>query len=405
MSPSIPASNASSAAAVKSAQKKSFDALTGLRFFAAIGVVLYHFAGPIAAQGPRVFAHCIASGFVAVSFFYVLSGFVLAYSYIDRGGEMLGSRRSFWVARFARIYPAYFLAFLLAAPFNILWTLRVNHLSTAVAKLVTGAVSVLTLQQAWTPWTAWYWNFPAWSVSVEAFFYLAFPFLVPFLKKASIRSCLAAAGALWITSLIPPILLCLVHGSGAGQDRWQMAVEFTPILRLPEFVMGLVLGRAYVLGLRGTPKLNKMLSYASLLAIFACLAASAAIPRPLLAGGALAPLFAVLIFSLADGNGLPARFFSLSFLVLLGDASYGIYILQIPVAYLLGVPPPLYSPRVLAIYLAVLIVGALLSWRFVESPMRLRIRHWLGVHKPSSPRAVSEINSKDQVLVFAGRRQ
>ncbi len=358
--------------------KKTFDALTGLRFFAAMGVVLYHFASTIAARGPRIPANLVDSGYVAVSFFYVLSGFVLSYSYVNREGAMLGSRRSFWVARFARIYPAYLLAFLIAAPYNVLWTLRVNHFGTGLLKLLTGAACVLTMQQAWSPWTAWYWNYPAWSVSVEAFFYIAFPFVVPYLRKVGRRGCWLGICGLWAVSMAVPLALWLTRGAGSGTgDRLHMFVEFTPLLRLPEFLIGVLLGRLYVLGFRFRPMVCAMLSYISLPVIVGCLACGSVVPRPLLANGLLAPCFAVLIYSLAEGKGLLARLLAIPTLVLLGEASYGIYILQIPVSYVLRIPPPLNSLAVLAVYVAVLIGVALLSWRFVETPLRQRIRSWL----------------------------
>jgi len=358
-------------------EKNSFQALTGLRFFAALAVVLYHFAGPVLRSGPGALNNVVSSGFVAVSFFYLLSGFVLAYSYTDLTGTLTSTRRSFWVARFARIYPAYLLAFLLAAPYNVNWTLRVNTFLTALSKLVTGSALVLTLQQAWTPWTAWYWNFPAWSVSVEAFFYLAFPFLVSLCKSWQVRATLIGAGILWLISLGPPALFCLTNHAAQGNgSRFQMALEFTPLLRLPEFLIGVLLGRCYMLGLRLSSRVGSALTYTSVVAVLVCLALSPYIPRPLLATSLLAPLFAALIYGLAQGESLLARALSLPWLVCLGEASYAIYILQIPVAYLLRRPPPYNSLLMLGFYLAILFVIALLSWHFVELPLRRRIREF-----------------------------
>lgn len=356
-------------------RKPTFDALTGLRFLAALGVVFYHFAGTLAETWPLALSNLTGSGFVAVSFFYVLSGFVLSYSYVSREGVMQGSRRSFWVNRFARIYPAYLLAFLIAAPFNILGTLRVNHLATAITKIVSGAGVVLTMQQAWTPWTAWYWNYPAWSVSAEAFFYLVFPFIALGLKRMQGKACWQGMIFLWLLAMLPPVLLCFTpHAYAPVGDRLAMTIEFTPLLRLPEFLLGVLLGRAYVLGFRLSQRASERLSYASLSAILICLSFSSMIPRPLLANGLLAPLFALLIYSLAEGYGLLARLLALPLLVLLGEASYGIYILQIPVSYLLRRPPPHTSGITLCVYLVVLIVVSLLSWRFVEMPARTFIR-------------------------------
>lgn len=376
-------------------------ALTGLRFFAAFAVVIYHFGQPLLSHWPIALRSVAASGYVAVSLFFLLSGFVLSYSYLNPKGEMSGNKRSFYSARFARIYPAYLLAFLLAAPTNILWSLHVNRLPVAVMKLSVAAAAVLSLQQAWTPWTAWSWNFPAWSVSVEAFFYLIFPFLAPRLYRLRRSACLPVAAGLWILPLCAGLLLYLLKGVTAESTRGdylQIAVEFTPLLRLPEFLIGILLGRAFSLGTVLSPVLSEILSYLSAIGIFVVLAHSSAIPHPILANGLLIPLFAVLVYSLAAGKGLLAGMLSLPVTVLLGEASYGIYILQIPIAYVLRMPPPLISLRMFTIFSTVLIVAALLSWRFIESPLKAPLRRWLS-HPWAFP------STKQKVIESFGGRQ
>lgn len=357
--------------------KRNFDALTGLRFFAAFAVVLYHFASILLHSRNRIVGNLIDSGFTAVSFFYVLSGFVLAYSYVSREGAMQGSRRSFWVARLARIYPAYLLAFLLAAPTNIIWSLNVNSLKAGIVKLAVGAVSVLSMQQAWTPWSAWYWNYPAWSVSVEAFFYLAFPFLVPLVIRLPRHKLVQAIAAFWLLGLVVPVLVSAFHRTvPGGTDRLMMATEFTPLLRLPEFIVGMLLGRYFVLG--GRIRARAFATYSSTICILLTLGlGGSTIPRLVLSNGLLVPLFCCLILGLAEGGSLLAKALSWAPLVVLGEASYGVYILQIPVSYVLRMPPPLTSFAALTGYNLVLVITALLSWRFVEAPLRVRIRNWL----------------------------
>jgi peptidoglycan/LPS O-acetylase OafA/YrhL/glycosyltransferase involved in cell wall biosynthesis len=356
-------------------KKRNLDGLTGLRFFAAFGVVIYHFTGPALAGWPAPLVNIAGSGFVAVTFFFLLSGFILSYNYLNANGEMRGTKRSFYSSRFARIYPAYLLAFLLAAPTNIPWSLRANHLTVAIAKLFFGGALVLTLQQAWTPWTAWYWNFPAWSVSVEAFFYLVFPFVAWRIYRIRPSFCLLAACGLWIVSLCAPLALYLVKASTGGPaTHLQMAVEFTPILRLPEFLIGISLGRMFSSGSTLSLGLSKAIFCLSAVAILAVLAQVITIPDPLLTA-LLIPLFAILIYAVAEGAF--KRALSLPLLVLLGEASYGIYILQIPVAYLLHVPPPHASLGVFAMYSASLLAISVFSLRFIELPLRSRIRRFL----------------------------
>ncbi len=360
-------------------RKENLDALTGLRFFAALGVVMYHFARPALPRWSYPLSNVIGSGYVAVSFFFLLSGFILSYSYLDGKGTMRGNRRSFYASRLARIYPAYLLAFVLAAPMNIIWSLRVNHAAVATFKLITGALLVLTFQQSWTPWTAWYWNFPAWSVSVEVFFYLTFPWIGPRLAGFRLSSCIKAALGLWLLSLCAPACLYMIKGTtGAPElnDHLQMVIEFNPIFCLPEFLIGILLGRAYKLGFVFSWS-SQTLSYLATACIFSILAFCPSIPHPLLANGLLIPFFSILIYALAQGRGLLVHALSQPLLVLLGEASYGIYILQIPIAYVLKIPPPHHSLRTFFIYLFVLVSVSLFSWRCVESPLRVRLRRWL----------------------------
>ena len=90
----------------------SLDAITGVRFLAAAGVVLYHFALPIVKPKSLLLSNLVGAGYTAVDLFFLLSGFILSYSYINLDGRMRGSRRNFYVSRFARIYPAYLVGFL-----------------------------------------------------------------------------------------------------------------------------------------------------------------------------------------------------------------------------------------------------------------------------------------------------
>src|SRR5437588_2823026 len=96
-------------------QANKLHALTGIRFFAAMHVVIFH-ARHVFVFMPLWFRHIINTGDVAVSFFFILSGFVLSYTYLQPGGEFRGTRREFWAARLARIYPVYLLAFLMFFP-------------------------------------------------------------------------------------------------------------------------------------------------------------------------------------------------------------------------------------------------------------------------------------------------
>jgi peptidoglycan/LPS O-acetylase OafA/YrhL len=86
------------------ARRSRLDALTGMRALAALNIVFFHFSDP-KIFGP--FAPVVDNGYVSVSFFLLLSGFVLAYNYRERADHGLMRARTFWMARFSRIYPVF----------------------------------------------------------------------------------------------------------------------------------------------------------------------------------------------------------------------------------------------------------------------------------------------------------
>src|SRR5690348_11195801 len=96
-----------------------------------------------------------------------------ASSRLDMRGGLRVTARDFWVARFARIYPAYLAAFCVAA-------IPIALVHCPARKCAVAGVSSIALVQAWIPQVANVWNPPGWSLSAEAFFYAAFPlFAVP----------------------------------------------------------------------------------------------------------------------------------------------------------------------------------------------------------------------------------
>src|SRR5437899_7700201 len=100
--------------------KNHFKSLTSLRFFAAMHVLAFHNHLDALMDLPGGIRSIIRTGYVSVSLFFVLSGFILAYTYHgDREGVSF-DRRSFLAARLARIYPVYLVGLLLAAPF-VFW--------------------------------------------------------------------------------------------------------------------------------------------------------------------------------------------------------------------------------------------------------------------------------------------
>jgi len=189
-------------------------ALTGLRFLAALGILLFHYGAPLLAWAPPFAERIRTGGHAWVGLFYVLSGFVLARAHPEPMGP--AARRRFWIARLARLYPAYLLAFLLAAPFVLDRWAGQGHAGAAKAAVV--AAAALLLVQAWIPPIARIWNAPGWSTSVVASFYLAFPLATARLARLSRRGLTLALALAWGLSLAFPILYLALRPDGPVAD-------------------------------------------------------------------------------------------------------------------------------------------------------------------------------------------
>lgn len=374
------------------------SALTSIRFFAAFWVVLFHLSNsdsplqPLLDALPDVVFHVIRTGYAAVGLFFVLSGFILAYTYRE---DCLDARR-FWLARVTRIYPVYLLGLLAIAPFvlaGILW----RHASWW--ELAKGG-ACLGLLQAWHPGTALSWNGPGWSLSAEVFFYLVFPFVLVPLRRFSRRRLLGGMVLLWCLILLGPLLSILTPVDGlagmAATDlppggTWSDILRFNPLIRLPEFVFGVMLGRLFLLEssrreFAGRHRGRGGRLYWPAMAILAvfCGILSPAIPYPLFHNNALIVVHGLLLYGLAWGGGGLERLLRLPFLVRLGQASYATYIIHLPLrtwmALLdrstlgLGETQPVLF---VFLYLMVLLGCSLLLHQWIEEPARRYLRNRL----------------------------
>jgi len=363
----------------KGPSQPHIHALTGIRFFAAMHVVIFHTSGWATwKSGPL--RDLAGSGYVAVSLFFVLSGFILAYTYGPRGI----ARREFYVARVARIYPVYALGLLLAAPFFVREHLHAHTVGGMVAR----AAAVTTLTQAHVPAWTLAWNPPAWSLSVEAFFYLLFPWIAPPLLAASPAKGRAIATVAWLASMAVVGVYLILSGHSptyASEGTWLDAVRYGPLFRLPEFVIGIVLGKELLAGTR----LPRASASISIVAVVLVLMAAPGLPYLLIHNGLLVPLFALVILSLATHSGLLARFFGSRPLVALGEASYALYILHVPLFMIARSVTKAMAPSFVdtgpfcALYAALATVASFIAFRVVEVPMRSRVRAALAAAAPA----------------------
>ena len=370
-------------------QRPTLAALTGVRFLAALAVVAHHFAHPANIYLDAANEH----GFIGVTLFFILSGFILSYTYYSGPGTMKGSARLFWAARFARIYPMYLVAMVMMAPIVLRWSTSGHQWQSGLA--------ALALVQAWISVAMCEWNPPGWSLSAEAFFYLLFPLVLRSVSAGSRGRMIALLSMFWAASLAAPTMY-FIHGT-IDRGFWM----FNPLVRLPEFLIGVTAGALWMQ--RGgagivLPKYTAEVSLAALLAVLCVPMHEAWVMN-----GACAPLILPMILDLATGRGPLARILGTRLLVVLGGASYSLYIIHVPLwqeaKWLLAKlhldPDPDMAFWIITV--GVLIPASWLCFRFVEEPVNKQLRRhfssgrWLrsGTEMHSPTRAAAITTAED----------
>lgn len=341
-------------------RRRPLHALTTLRFIAAMYVVFYHLRFEDLFSKTSRLHHFFRSGYTGVTLFFVLSGFILAYNY-----PAVTARARFWVSRFARIYPVYLLAFLLMLPSAVQSLLKSHH-----PRLWMSVPESLLLLQAWDPKTSFLINSPAWTLSVEAFFYLLFPFILLPLTRMSRSMIALLLGIDLLIALIPALAM-----DPAWRVWWTTVfLGALPVLRVGTFVVGILTGARY----RNKGPAGRWVLWAGTAMTLLLLMQDPPMYLSSVRDMLLSLSFGAMVYGLADVSwvGLThplAR--------LLGEISYGVYILQVPVSWVMRKAGEVSVHQDLShntlLYIAVLLVSSYLSYRFFETPARVWIRRIL----------------------------
>ncbi|MGN9910413.1 acyltransferase family protein [Phytohabitans sp. LJ34] len=284
--------------------------LTGLRFVAAFLVFgfhvhIEHLMAPGAVR--TTMEWLFGQGAVGVSFFFILSGFVLTWS--ARKGD---TAVRFWRRRIAKIYPNHVATWLVALAVAVVTGAGVS-LAVALPNLV--------LAQAWSPDIDVFFglNTVSWSLACEAFFYAVFPLLFAGLIRLPGRMLWPAATiallAVWAVPLLAQIL-------PAEHRYW--AIWIFPLARTPEFLAGMLLARIVREG--RWPRLGVW--PATALAVVAYLT-SRFLPDDfrLVAGTAIPLALLVAAVGAADAAGLATPWRS-RWMIWLGEISFAFYLVH-----------------------------------------------------------------------------
>jgi peptidoglycan/LPS O-acetylase OafA/YrhL len=323
--------------------------LDGLRGLAAAGVavhhIFYHFAAwPLTASPFAQVADWFkVSGWTLVDLFFLLSGFVFAHVYVP--GDPLKSRAGFaefWVARIARLYPLHLTMLLLVAIF-----------ASNPANTLTAFAAHLVMAQAFVNPIAGTFVKPAWSISIEMVCYLIF-----------------ALAALWPRRGL--VWFCVILAFTAGQYLWIFGPPGGPWAgdSLARGLFGFFLGQCLWLG---RERLRRVPSWLLVVLVFAGFWLQVGDYSPLVPLTLLAWAPALLL-------GLRLRWLGSPVMVWLGDRSYAVYLINLPLisgaAAVVDVAA-LTAGQVIAAHVALLLAILLASeasFRYLEAPARRAIR-------------------------------
>jgi len=364
-------------------ESKELHALTSLRFFAAMMIVALHLSGnfPMIAR--------VSSGlflFQGVSFFFILSGFILFYSYqrFDSIKEVL----FFWSKRIARLWPLHMVTMFLSILVLPSALIMAGPVPTWIV-----AIANVSLLHAWIPHRQFYLSFnsPSWSISTELFFYLSLPALILLFRKSRV-GLFALVSGLWFSTLALGNTITDDASFGNAHAAFGLAY-INPACRLLEFTIGLYLADVY---LRLDDRLRIGRNWASFLEllVLALLIVAIAFTAPV--SNALSPFvgaagkhwmntvgvtvvpFSLLILFSAFQRGALTQFLSKRLLVFLGEISFAVYMVHAPLIKLWErvVPLPESQPleiTLLVVFLAILLALSHILYTAVEIPSKTAI--------------------------------
>lgn len=374
---------------------RTLPSLTGLRWATAMLIFGHHLMAVeyFGGTAGTVWAFLLEAGKTGVTLFFILSGFVLAWGYKPQQ-----SARSFWWHRFARIYPLHVVgvALALVAAFTLVPEIRSDSAAPVVANVF--------LVNGWVPdwWQAG--NPASWSLVCEAFFYLGFPFLIgPLVRLSNRARAIVVPACLVLVALAPQI---------AALAPSVLSAASTPLLRLPEFVIGMGLA----LLVKNSDWRPARLRLAVPLAVAGyALSEAPAIPGTDIHPGLAATVgsFALLVAALADADARStSTFLARPLWQELGRVSFAFYLVHLLVIAAVSSAWPEGHPqlpwrRAVLLALAAFGIALAIAWvlhRTVEVPAQRWLLRYDPARRAGAAAAVAADGGKDAGRSGGGAR-
>ncbi len=341
------------------------EQLTFTRFIAAISIVIFHYGKGVSIFYNDYTSFIFRQANVGVSYFFILSGFVMIIAYGNR--EKINSLK-YLNNRFARIYPVYLLAILLILGVKLFKNIDKIDLILNISML-----------QSWVSNKALTLNYLGWSLSVELFFYLTFPLLFNyFYSKKKIKHI-----SVWIILffILSQTIYHLIINEYIELPYYTIKdIYYHPLMHFNEFLIGNLAGLYFIKMLKNKQK-NYIIHITITMIILITL-----LKFPLglsYHNGLLSIIFVPLIIFISLSNDKLTKLFSKNIFVFLGEISFGVYILQAVVwrffsdyrmEKYLNLKKEADFSESFFIRLIILIILSSFSYIFFEKPIRDKIK-------------------------------
>jgi peptidoglycan/LPS O-acetylase OafA/YrhL len=339
------------------------DSLTSFRFIAAFLVFLHHV---------HIFS-LYKIGYLGVSFFFILSGFILAYNYKLRIKDS-NSIYNFYTARFSKIYPVHMLTFFMAIPYYFF--IPLHH--RPILYVFQGFTN-LFLIQSYIPFGNFSFNGVSWSLSDEFFFYFLFPFILLFIikkiNKNSIR--LFSIIMFWV------ILMLIFVSLPKNNDIAIWLTYVFPGTRIIEFIAGIILGLLFLeyksLLSKSKSQLFTILEATLIILILSIVYISPLFNQYLRYGLVFLPFWGSIIFIFAFQKGVISKLLGKKLFVYLGNISFSFYMIHnLVLSYILFLWKPNIpvSVTIIVCFFISVLLSALM-YKYYEEPVRKRVKRYI----------------------------
>jgi peptidoglycan/LPS O-acetylase OafA/YrhL len=298
-----------------------------------------------------------------IYFFFILSGYILAFVYL-RGGHRVAAR-SFYISRFARIYPLYFVTLLADFPFAVAYRVARYGFPHAIERVLVLFVSSLIFLQVWIQASAGI-NGPGWTLGVETVFYLGFPIFGIWLWRLKRRGNSVAMLVLFLVGL------AINNAIAAKAAYARPALDLGSYQTL--FWIGILIAHRQAMSTADKENQIRTAWISLILGVLGfgavLLASPELVQHHIRPDYLLTPVFGAWIWALSLAQFKPARLLSARWLVLLGEASFGFYLVHYPILHVFRAFHMTGAPWNYPLYLGTCIFVSILSFRYFESPAR-----------------------------------